>query len=267
MPFLLKMHGFCMLIPDFCCTFAPAMRNLPIVTKSLLMANIVFWLLDILLQRYGVQLYTLLGLHYVTASGFHWWQPLTYMFMHGGFSHLFFNMFAVLMFGPVLENEWGVKRYLIYYIICGLGAAAVQEAVWAIKIQSLLTEYTAESVMLNYANQVVTIGASGAVFGILLAFGWLFPNVPMYIFFIPIPIKAKYLVIIYAVIELFAGFSHIQGDNVAHFAHLGGMLFGLLLILWWNRDKLHMPKFLSKFRKVEDAKEKDYSDYHYHRKL
>ena len=244
------------------------MRNLPIITKSLLVANLALWLLDTLLLRYGVQLYMLLGLHYISATDFHWWQPLTYMFMHGGFSHLFFNMFAVLMFGPVLENEWGARRFLIYYILCGLGAAIVQEAVWALKIQSLLATYSAESVMLNYANQVVTIGASGAVFGILLAFGWLFPNVPMFIFFIPIPIKARWLVIIYAAIELFAGFSSLPGDNVAHFAHLGGMLFGLIPLLWWTyKDRLHLPKFFEKFRKVEDAKDKDYSDYHYHRKL
>lgn len=244
------------------------MRNLPVITKSLLLANIAFWLLDILLRRYGVNLQLLLGLHYVTAADFHWWQPLTYMFMHAGFSHLFFNMFAVLMFGPVLEQEWGEKRYLIYYIICGLGAAIVQEAVWALKIQSLLATYSAESVMLNYANQVVTIGASGAVFGILLAFGWLFPNVPMFIFFIPIPIKARWMVIGYAVIELFAGLNPMHGDNIAHFAHLGGMLFGLIPLLWWQyKDRLNLSRFFSKFRKVEKAKDKDYSDYHYHRKL
>lgn len=244
------------------------MKNLPVVTKAILMANVVMWLLDVLLLRSGVQLYTWLGLHYITAADFHWWQPFTYMFMHGGFSHLFFNMFAVLMFGPVLEQDWGVKRYLIYYIICGLGAAVVQEAVWALRIQSLLATYSAESVMLNYANMVVTIGASGAVFGILLAFGWKFPNTPMFIMFIPIPIKAKWMVIGYAVIELLAGVNPIHGDNVAHFAHLGGMLFGLILLLWWQyKDRI--PHFWEKwFPAGQDTKkEKDYSGYHYHRRL
>jgi membrane associated rhomboid family serine protease len=179
-------------------------------------------------------------------------------------------MFAVLMFGPVLEQEWGVKRYLIYYIICGVGAAVIQEVVWGLKIQSLLATYSAESVMLNYANQVVTIGASGAVFGILLAFGWLFPNVPMYLFFIPIPIKARWMVIGYAAVELFAGFSSLPGDNVAHFAHLGGMLFGLILLLWWQyKDKLKFPRFWEKWFPASHDTEKnpDYSDYHYHKRL
>ena len=172
--------------------------------------------------------------------------------MHGGFSHLFFNMFAVLMFGPVLEREWGPWRYLIYYIICGLGASFVQEIVWSLMGVDLS----------------VTIGASGAVFGILLAFGWLFPDVPMYLFFIPIPIKARWMVIGYAVIELFAGFSPLPGDNIAHFAHLGGMLFGLLPLLWWTyKDRIRLPKFFDKFHKVENAKDKDYSDYHYHKRL
>ncbi len=246
------------------------MRNLPTVTRAILLANVIMWLLDILLQRYGIFLYNLLGLHYVTADHFGWWQPLTYMFMHGSFSHLFFNMFAVLMFGPVLEREWGVKRYLIYYIICGLGAAFAQEVVWGIKIHSLLATYSAESVMLNYANQVVTIGASGAVFGILLAFGWLFPDVPMYIMFIPIPIRARWMVIGYVAIELFAGFSKLPGDNVAHFAHLGGMLFGLIILLWWRyKDRLQIPKIWNKWfsSRHETKKDKDYSDYHYHRRL
>lgn len=246
------------------------MKNLPVITKGLLMANVIVWLLDAVLQRYGIQLYTLLGLHYYTAANFNWWQPLTYMFMHGGFSHLFFNMFAVLMFGPVLEQEWGAKRYLIYYIICGLGAAFIQEAVWAMRIQSLLATYSAESVMANYANMVVTVGASGAVFGILLAFGWLFPNVPMFLLFIPIPIKARWMVIGYAVVELFAGFSSLPGDNIAHFAHLGGMLFGLILLLWWKyKDRLKIPRFWEKWfpAKHDVKKDSDYSEFHYRRRL
>ena len=131
-------------------TFAVAMRNLPIVTKSLLLANLTMWLLDTILKRYGIELYSLLGLHYWSASQFHWWQPLTYMFMHGNFSHLFFNMFAVLMFAPVLEGEWGVKKFLLYYFVCGIGAAIIQEGVWALRIEHLLATYNAESVMLNY---------------------------------------------------------------------------------------------------------------------
>ena len=228
------------------------MRNLPIVTKSLILANVVMWLLTELLEMSGISMVGYLGLFNYPSAYFHWWQPMTYMFMHGGFSHLFFNMFAVLMFGPVLENEWGKWRYLIYYIICGLGAAFVQEIVWSMM-----------GVQVS-----VTVGASGAVFGILLAFGWLFPDVPLYLFFIPIPIKARWMVIGYAVIELFAGFGNVPGDNVAHFAHLGGMLFGLIPLLWWTyKDRIRWPKFFDKFRKTQDAKDKDYSDYHYHRRL
>ncbi len=256
------------------------MRNLPIATKNLLLANLVLWLLDAVLKNYGINLTTLLGLHYFTADNFHFWQPLTYMFMHANFSHLFFNMFAVLMFAPVLEQEWGVKKFLFYYFVCGLGAALVQEGIWALRIESLLNTYSLDSVLANYVNMVVTIGASGAVFGILLAFGWLFPDVPMFIIFIPVPIRARIFVIIYAVIELFAGIANMSGDNVAHFAHLGGMLFGLLLLLWWKftdkwkysdkwpfSNKWNRSKFWKKTTDVEDEKDKDYSDYHYRRPL
>ena len=246
------------------------MRNLPTITKNLLLLNVLVWFIDTMMQRYGVQLYTVLGLHYITAADFRWWQPLTYMFMHGGFSHLFCNMFAVLMFAPVLEQEWGAKKFLLYYLICGLGAALVQEGVWALKIESLLAAgYSADSVMANYANIVVTVGASGAVFGILLAFGWLFPNVPMFLLFLPIPIRARVFVLLYAAVELFAGFSGLPGDNVAHFAHLGGMLFGLILLLWWQYGErwfhsLKWPWQDSKWERLDSSRDKDYSGYHYH---
>lgn len=243
------------------------MRNLPTITKNLLLLNIFVWFVDILMQRYGIRLYDYLGLHYVTSSSFHIWQPLTYMFMHGGFSHLFFNMFAVLMFAPVLEQEWGGKRFLFYYLLCGLGAAFVQELVWGLKVESLLSTYSAESVMMNYVNQVVTVGASGAVFGILLAFGWFFPDVPMFIIFLPIPIKARYFVLLYAAVELLAGFSNLPGDNVAHFAHLGGMLFGLVVLLWWRYGErwLHDVRWpWQKHERLDSSRAKDYSGYHYH---
>ncbi len=240
------------------------MNNLPVATRNLLLANIIVWLLDTLLQRYGVQLTALLGLHYWTADSFRLWQPVTYMFMHSGFRHLFFNMFALLMFGPVLEREWGVRKFLIYYAVCGLGAALVQECVWAIQLQSMLQTYVEVQVW-HYAGQMVTIGASGAVFGILFAFGWLFPDVPMFIMFIPIPIKARTMVIGYAVIELLEGFSHIAGDNVAHFAHLGGMLFGWLLLLYWRKGKDMFRISLRRKKKNRSGDDNDskFSDYHY----
>ena len=216
-----------------------------------MIANVALWLLTLVFKKFGIELVGILGLFNYSSPYFHWWQPLTYMFMHSGFSHLFFNMFAVLMFGPVLEREWGEKKFIFYYLVCGLGAALVQQLVWSMLSTDL----------------AVTIGASGAVFGILLAFGWLFPDVPMFIIFVPIPIRARIFVIIYAVIELFAGIANFSGDNVAHFAHLGGMLFGLVLLLWWKYGPKWDLSRLFKRKGVENDKDKDYSDYHYHRSL
>ena len=228
------------------------MRNLPVVTKNLLLANCIVWLLDILLQRSGLHLVEWFGLMnwsfsaFTLSSGsFHLWQPFTYMFMHAGFDHLFCNMFAVLMFGPILERTWGERKFLLYYLVCGLGAALIQELVW----------------MLFMPGQIaVTIGASGAVFGILFAFGWLFPDEPIFFLFIPVPIRARVFVIVYAVIELFAGLGNFAGDNVAHFAHLGGMLFGWLILLWWKygKQRIHLAS------EKKEKGERDFSNYHYH---
>ena len=187
-------------------------RNLPPITKNLLLINLICYLADVVFQRYGISFSHVFGLHYLTASDFRLWQPLTYMFMHANFSHIFFNMFAVLMFAPALEDRWGGKRFLIYYLVTGLGAAVVQEAVWALQLQPVLSSLD-PMMAAKLANRVVTIGASGAVFGILLAFGWLFPDVRMFIMFIPIPIRARTLVIIYALIELFTGLAPTAGDR------------------------------------------------------
>lgn len=247
------------------------MRNLPPITKNLLIINLICWLASIVFEHYGVDLNHYLGLHYITASDFYFWQPFTYMFMHAGFTHMFFNMFAVMMFGPALEEHWGSKRFLIYYLITGLGAAIVQECVWALQLQPVLASL--DPVMASkLANRVVTIGASGAVFGILLAFGWLFPDVRMFIMFIPIPIRARTLVIIYALIELFAGLAPSSSDNVAHFAHLGGMIFGCILILWWQYGDRFKNKWRDLFRPrhpriKRDDDSVDYRDYHYHEPL
>ena len=262
-------------------------RNLPPVTKNLLIINLLFYFAKIVFQRYDIDLTNLLGLHYITASDFHVWQPLTYMFMHANFGHIFFNMFAVLMFGPAIEDRWGSKRFLMYYLITGLGAAVVQETVWALQLQSVLNSLH-PAVAGALANKVVTIGASGTVFGILMAFGWFFPDIRMFILFIPIPIRARTLVVIYALVELFAGMAPTAGDNVAHFAHLGGMIFGLLLILWWCWRKCDgfEPVYsegsrLTRWLKAKweerrakrhprinrDKDSKDYRDYHYHESL
>lgn len=250
------------------------MRNLPTITRYLLIANfVIFFLAGILERTFGIDLNTIGGLHYYSAHSFHWWQPLTYMFLHADMSHILFNMLAVWMFGATLENAWGSRRYLIYYLVCGIGAAIIQEGVW-----SMMPFHPLQLEFLN------TIGASGAVFGILFAFGWLFPDTPMFILFIPIPIRARTIVIIYAIMELFAGMGNMMGthiDNVAHFAHLGGMLFGWLLLLYWRHNNWREPgssewwlKIKQVFREVfnchqrlDSTKDKDYDKYHYHKRL
>lgn len=240
------------------------MRRLPTITRNLLLLNIIVFFLSSL-RPFGVDLDQVLGLHYWTADSFHWWQPVTYMFMHADFNHIFFNMFAVLMFAPVLEREWGEKKFIIYYLICGLGAALAQELVWMGMFGREIAAYP------YLAEQLVTIGASGAVFGILLAFGWLFPEVRMFILFIPIPIRARILVIIYAGIELLAGLGSLAGfsaDHVAHFAHLGGMVFGLLVLLYWRYGEQKVKAFWHRLRGTDDDSTDDrWKDYHYQRKL
>lgn len=215
--------------------------QMPPVTQNLIIINALCWLASLVLSRFKVDLIDLAGLHFPGTHSFHWFQPITYMFLHDthSFAHIFFNMFAVFMFGRSIEATWGPRRYLIFYLVSGIGAALVQEAVWYFQIQAVAANYgfsVMQMVAMNpSANQLVTIGASGAVFGVLLAFGMLFPDVPLYVMFVPIPIKAKYFVIFYGLVELFMGVANFRGDNVAHFAHLGGMLFGLLMILYWRK--------------------------------
>ena len=253
------------------------MRNLPTVTRYLLIANFCVFFLAAILQRYGIDLNTVCGLHYISAQSFHWWQPFTYMFLHANFSHIFFNMFAVWMFAPMIEQEWGSKRFSLYYLVCGLGAALIQELVWMMMLNNMAGSYDAASIA-YYSSMLNTIGASGAVFGILFAFGWLYPDVPMYILFIPIPIRARIFVIIYALIELFAGLGSVAGltaDNVAHFAHLGGMLFGWLLILYWKKTNWREPgdlweQFKSKLgihQRLDSSKDDKFDNYHYQRRV
>ena len=244
------------------------MRNLPTVTRYLLVANLMIYLLASVMERYGVYLNNIGGLHYCAAESFHWWQPVTYMFLHANFSHLFFNMFAVWMFAPMIENEWGERRFLIYYLVCGLGAALVQEGVWALMLGNMSGSYGAAALS-QYAYFLNTIGASGAVFGILFAFGWLYPDVPMFILFIPVPIRARVFVIIYALVELFAGLGSVTGltaDHVAHFAHLGGLLFGWLLILSWKKTNWRNPfEGFGKSKDTEDGGR--FGGYHYHKRV
>jgi len=192
-------------------------QNIPKITKNLLIINILTYLATVLIEPKGIDLAFWGGLHFFGSPYFEIYQIVTYQFLHGSFTHLFFNMFALWMFGCVIERVWGPRKFLIYYLACGIGAGLCQELV-----QFLMGSYS------------LTIGASGAVYGILLAFGMTFPEERIFIFPLPIPIKAKWFVAIYAAIELYSAV-HSAGDGVAHMAHLGGMLFGYLLIRYWQR--------------------------------
>ena len=211
------------------------------MTKNLLVVNVLAFIATFVLERSGIDLTRLFGLHFFLASEFHIYQFITYMFLHGGFTHILFNMFALWMFGSVIERVWGPKKFLFYYIVCGVGAGFIQELVqYANYSMEGLAAYqyvSAGGVQMTidaYINMWTTIGASGAVYGILLAFGMIFPNERLFIIPFPFPIKAKWLIMGYIAIELFSAMSG-PGDGIAHMAHLGGMLFGFLLIRYWQK--------------------------------
>ncbi len=217
------------------------MFNIPNVTKNIIIINLLMFFAKLVAVRYGIDFDDLLGLHFFKATDFRLYQFFTYMFVHAGWEHIFFNMFAVWMFGRVMEQVMGSQRFLFYYIVCGVGAGIMQEgAQWIEYVYQGLSAYESVNAdgmvmpMSAYLNNWTTVGASGAVYGILLSFGMTFPNERLFIIPIPVPIKAKWFVIGYAVIELMSALGH-RGDNIAHMAHLGGMIFGLLLILYWRR--------------------------------
>lgn len=226
--------------------FGGGISSMPPVTKNIIIINALIWLVEVISPQFGLNgIIRHMGLHFVTASHFNPAQIITYMFVHSQqtFMHVFFNMFTLFFFGPMLERMWGTKKFLFYYMVCGVGAALIQELVWSLQWNTAIQEMVAanpgasleaiKEYMEPYKNTMVTVGASGAIFGVLLGFAFVFPNVPLYLFFIPVPIKAKYMVAGYAVIELFLGVSG-RVDDVAHYAHLGGMVFGLILLLWWR---------------------------------
>ena len=212
------------------------LRNIPQVTKTLLIINILAFVVCVLAggttymvagqRETDYVLNNLFGLYFFKSPDFRIYQLVTYMFMHGSWTHLLLNMFALWMFGCVVERVWGPRKFIFYYILCGVGAGLTQE----------LAQYLA---YLGVFGQPVlqlgtTVGASGSIYAILLAFGMIFPNERIFIFPLPVPIKAKYFVAVYAVIELVQAVS-LPGDGVAHTAHLGGMLFGFFLIRYWQK--------------------------------
>lgn len=269
-------------------------RVLPEVVKNLLIINGILFLATLFLAKQGYDLSDILGLHYFQAPKFRTYQLVSYMFMHGGWEHIIFNMFALWMFGSVMENEWGPKRFLIYYFVCGIGAGLIQNLVIFYEIHpaiAMINDYMANpgfqqlqdltnsealrsfsssqlpehfnsflekfnslyqtdqqaaiKLSVDYMGELRSdifnapnvLGASGAIFGLLLAYGMTFPNNLIYIYFL-IPLRAKYFVLIYGIIELYSGIRPNPGDNVAHFAHLGGLLFGFALIMYWrNQNK------------------------------
>ena len=220
------------------------MRNIPTIKKNLLIINILaFFAMYVLKGATGVDLNNLLGLHFFMASDFQVYQLVTYMFMHANFEHILFNMFALWMFGCVVENVWGPKKFLFYYIFCGIGAGMLQEIAQFFSVYIELNSQQPMGVfeafgwmskLSHQLNGLTTVGASGAIYSILLAFGMLFPEERIFIFPLPIPIKAKWFVIGYAGIELFSALAT-PGDHVAHLAHLGGMIFGFFLIRYWRK--------------------------------
>lgn len=260
--------------------------GIPPTVKILIILNVVMYFLSLFIEQgLHVDMANLLGLHLPQSVYWGPWQYITHMFMHGSFSHLFFNMFALFMFGRILETVWGAKRFLLFYFVCGIGAGALNSLVGWFEIQRMLGQYAAfqaspdPTLLADFVNHqlahpapwiwevidnwinnpasteymaagkqlfqqiidlkvnIPMIGASGAIFGILLAFGMLFPNTELYLMFIPIPIKAKYFVLGYGLLEIFLGLQNNAADNVAHFAHLGGMLFGFFLIKYWSRNR------------------------------
>jgi len=235
--------------------FSGQFNNIPPVTRNLLLINVVVFFVTMLFGRmFNINLSRTLGLFYFQSPFFGPWQIVTHMFMHGGLTHIFFNMWALFMFGKTLESVWGGKRFLVYYLATGLGAAFFHSLVLYLQlgpeVAQLKAAYSVDQINMSLLNEIMkpgnpyyslgrslltpTVGASGAVYGVLLAFGMLFPNTQLFIIPIPFPIKAKWLVIGFGALELFLGVTQ-TGGNIAHFAHLGGMIFGFILIKYWNR--------------------------------
>jgi membrane associated rhomboid family serine protease len=226
---------------------------LPVVTKNIIIINGVMFLATVAMYTKGIDLNRYLGLHYYLAPDFKPYQFLTYIFMHGSWSHIFFNMFGVFIFRQVLEQVWGRNRYLLFYLLTGLGAALAQYVILHFEIRPVLEQVNEQinssymsayekSDLINrkyeFLNRHVIIGASGSLFGLLGGFGMLFPNRYLYLYFL-FPVKAKWLVIAYGAIEIVSAIQNDPGDTVAHFAHIGGLLVGVLLVLVWRKDRSH----------------------------
>lgn len=211
------------------------MSRVPVAVKNIIIINILVMIMTYLNETLMVEKF---ALFYPTSPFFHWWQPVTHMFMHSGFWHILFNMYTLYIFGSTLERVWGPKKFLIFYFVTGIGAAAIHTGVEWIQMQSWITQAAEGSqsalVSIHQLKMTPSLGASGAIYGVLMGYALLYPDSMLVLFFPPIPIKAKWMVLIFAAIELVTGVTG-TGGGIAHFAHLGGLIFGLILIRFWKK--------------------------------
>ena len=213
------------------------MSSVPTAVKNLIIINVLVMIMTALNEDF---MYEKFALFYPTSPFFHWWQPVTHMFMHGGFWHLFFNMYTLWIFGSQLERVWGARKFLVFYFVTGLGAALVHTGVEWLQMQNWLAEAAAGSysaqVSIHTLKMTPTVGASGAIYGVLMGYAMLYPDAVMALVFPPIAMKAKWFVLIFGAIELMTGVTG-MGGNIAHFAHLGGLIFGYLLMMYWKKKR------------------------------
>ena len=213
------------------------MANVPTAVKNIIIINALIMVMTALNKTF---MYETFALFYPTSPFFHWWQPVTHMFMHGGFWHLFFNMYTLFIFGTVLERVWGTKKFLVFYFVTGLGAALIHTGVEWIQMQSWLGAAAdgspAALASIHAMKMTPTVGASGAIYGVLMGYAMLYPDSMLTLLFPPISLKAKWFVFIFAAIELLTGVTG-TGGGIAHFAHLGGLIFGFALIWYWKKNR------------------------------
>ena len=208
------------------------LQNIPVVTRNLLIVNVIMFVATLINREFMINTFSMA---FPLATDFRWWQPLTHMFMHANFAHIFFNMYSLVMFGMLVEKVLGTKRFIIFYLITGFGAVLLHTGVECLQVQSLIKEYPGVDVQTIYNSIPGVLGASGAVYGVLVAFAMLYPQARLTLIFPPITLDAKWWVLIFIGIELITGITGTE-MGVAHFAHLGGALFGFFLIRWWRRQ-------------------------------
>jgi membrane associated rhomboid family serine protease len=212
-------------------------RTTPVVFNLIIINALVFFAQELIGKSGNFNIDDLFALHHYKSSEFRPYQLITYMFMHANFPHILFNMFSLWMFGSMLERVWGPKRFLIFYLICGVGAGLAQMGNYIVDFRQIDQHINSfdPAMYQEVMRASATVGASGAIMGLLAAFGYLFPNTELYIMFIPVPVKAKWAVLGFIALDVFGGLSRVPNDNIAHFAHVGGALIGFLICLYWNK--------------------------------